>query len=69
MDIDSKTDDSTNISDLFDETRIVELVDSIPEHLGIMLYILFVELIFLRHTSQVLVSVKTINVANQQPTD
>ena len=27
VDIDSKTDDSTNISDLFDETRIVELVD------------------------------------------
>ena len=29
VDIDSSKDDSTNISDLFDETRIVELVDSI----------------------------------------
>ena len=33
------------------------------------LYILFVELIFPRRTSQVQVFVKTINVANQQPTD
>ncbi len=29
VDIDSKNEDSTNISDLFDETKIVELVDSI----------------------------------------